>query len=101
MDKGNIMAGKTVVVFSCAHVDPSVSNERFNWLGEFLYDLKPDYVVDLGDGADMRSLNTFDTRYPEAIVSQSYEADIDCYNEAMDRMRKKPSLRKYKKPFWI
>ena len=55
MDKGNIMAGKTVVVFSCAHVDPSVSNERFNWLGEFLYDLKPDYVVDLGDGADIRS----------------------------------------------
>ncbi len=58
--------GKTVVVYSCAHVDPSVGNERFNWLGEFLYDLKPDYVVDLGDGADMRSLNTFDTRYPEA-----------------------------------
>jgi len=53
---------KTVVVFSCAHVDPSVSNERFNWLGEFLYDLKPDYVVDLGDGADMRSLNSFDDR---------------------------------------
>lgn len=95
------MATRTAVVFSCAHADPSHGNERFDWLGELIYDINPTYVVDLGDGADMRSLNTFDTRYPEAIVSQNYEADIDCYNEAMDRMRKKPSLRKYKKPFWI
>src|SRR5210317_2655529 len=101
MDKGNIMAGKTVVVFSCAHVDPSVSNERFNWLGEFLYDLKPDYVVDLGDGADMRSLNTYDTRYPEAIVSQSYEADIKSYNDAMEKLRYAPNRRKYKKAAWF
>ena len=63
--------GKTVVVFSCAHVDPSVDNERFNWLGEFLYDLKPDYVVDLGDGADMRSLNTFDTRSQKQSLART------------------------------
>jgi predicted phosphodiesterase len=98
MDKGNIMAGKTVVVFSCAHVDPSVSNER---LGEFLYDLKPDYVVDLGDGADMRSLNTFDTRYPEAIVSQSYEADIEHYNDAQERIRWKFRHHRRKRPAYI
>ena len=95
------MAGKTVVVFSCAHVDPTVSNERFNWLGEFLYDLKPDYVVDLGDGADMRSLNTFDTRYPEAIVSQSYEADIEHYNDAQERIRWKFRHHKRKRPTYI
>lgn len=59
------MSGKTAVVFSCGHSDPSVSNERYDWLGAFLHDLKPDYVVDLGDGADMRSLNTYDTRYPQ------------------------------------
>ena len=91
--------GKTVVVFSCAHVDPSVNNERFNWLGEFLYDLKPDYVVDLGDGADMRSLNTFDpSRSPEAIVSQNYEADINQYNDAQERLRWKFRHHKRKRP---
>ena len=68
--------GKTVVVFSCAHTDPSVSNERFTWLGEFLYDLKPDYVVDLGDGADMRSLNTYDTRYPQASRTERGETQL-------------------------
>ena len=95
------MAGKTVVVFSCAHTDPTVSNERFSWLGEFLYDLKPDYVVDLGDGADMRSLNTYDTRYPQAIVSQSYAADIEHYNDAMERMRWKFRHHKRKRPVYI
>ena len=92
---------KTAVVFSCAHADPTTSNERFDWLGELIYDVNPNYIVDLGDGADMRSLNSFDTRSPEAIVSQSYEQDIEHYNESMDRLRQKPSQRKYKRPRWI
>ena len=81
------MTKRTVVVFSCAHSDPGVNNERFDWLGRFLYDLKPDMVIDLGDGADLRSLNTYDTRYPQAIVSQNYEKDIDTYNDAQERLR--------------
>jgi len=95
------MTGKTAIVFSCAHVDPSVGNERFDWLGELIYEVNPHYIIDLGDGADMKSLNTFDTRYPQAMCAQSYEADIDHYNEAMDRLRRKPSTRKYKVPQWF
>jgi len=93
--------GKTVVVWSCAHADPEVSNERFDWLGRFLYDIKPDYCIDLGDGADMRSLNSYDTRYPQAIVSQSYEADIESYNDSQERLRHPFRYHKRKKPYWI
>lgn len=89
---------KTVVVYTCAHATPEVSNERFTWLGKFLYDIKPDYVVDLGDGADMKSLNSYDTRKPEAIVSQSYERDISCYNDAMERVRDEFKKNKRKRP---
>ena len=92
---------KTVVVFSCAHTDPDVSNERFDWLGEFLYDIKPDYVVDLGDFYDMRSLNTYDTRYPQAIVAQSYQRDVEHGNEAQDRIRRKFKELKRKRPRFI
>lgn len=92
---------KTAVVFTCAHADPSVNNERFSWLGEFIYDIKPDYVVDLGDGADMRSLNTYDTRYPQAIVSQSYEKDIEQYNDAQERLRWKFRHTKKRMPAWF
>lgn len=92
---------KTFVVFSCGHATPEVSNERFSWLGEFLYDLKPDAVIDLGDGADMKSLNSYDSRYPQAIVSQSYEQDIDSYNDAMERMRYKFKQMKRKRPLFV
>lgn len=95
------MTKRTTVVFSCAHTDPDASNERFDWLGSFLYDLKPDMVIDLGDGADMRSLNTFDTRYPQAVVNQSYEKDINIYNDAMERMRWKFRQSKKKRPFYV
>lgn len=92
---------KTAVVWSCAHADPDVNNDRFDWLGKFIYDLRPDYCIDLGDGADMRSLNTYDTRYPQAIVSQSYEKDIDVYNDSQERIRHQFKKNKKKMPTWI
>lgn len=92
---------KTVICWSCAHTDPGVGNERFDWLASLIEDIKPDYTVDLGDGADMRSLNTFDTRYPQAIVSQSYEQDVEVYNEAMDRLWSRYKISKKKRPFRI
>lgn len=92
---------KTVVVWSCAHADPSADNERFDWLASFLYDLKPDMCIDLGDGADMRSLNTYDTRYPQAIVNQNYEEDINSYNDSQERLRWKFRHSKKKRPFWV
>ena len=90
---------KLGIVWSCSHSDPEASNERFNWLGDFIEDLKPDYAIDLGDGADMRSLNSYDTRYPKAIVAQSYQGDIDSYNESQDRLWSRYSLKKKKRPY--
>lgn len=92
---------KTVVVFSCGHADPYVSNKRFKALGKFLYDLKPDMVIDLGDGADMGSLNSYDERYPKALVSQSYEQDINSYNEAQEFLRHPFKQNRKKRPFWV
>ena len=92
---------KTAVVYTCAHSSPEVSNERFSWLGSLIYDIKPDYVVDLGDGADMKSLNTYDERYPQQIVTQNYEKDIECYNDAMERVRWKFRHHRRRQPYWI
>lgn len=92
---------KTAVVFTCAHADPSVGNERFKWLGDLIEDIKPDYVIDLGDGADMKSLNSYDTRYPQQIVSQNYERDIEAYNQAQSLIWDRYYLKKKKRPFRI
>ena len=95
------MTNRTAIVYTCAHADPGASNIRFDWLGSLIEDIKPDYVVDLGDGADMRSLNTYDTRSPQAIVSQSYQADIETYNDAQSRIWDRFRLKKKKRPWRI
>jgi len=92
---------KTAIVWSCAHAKPEVSNERFDWLAGLIYDIRPDYCIDLGDGADMASLNSYDTKYPKAIVSQSYEADIESYNDSQERLRKPFKKNKRKRPYWV
>ena len=91
---------KTVIVWTCGHATPEVNNERFSWLGSLIYDIKPDYCVDLGDGSDMKSLNSYDTRNPAALVTQSYEKDIDSYLDSQERLRHKFRYHKRKKPAW-
>lgn len=90
-----------ILVWSCAHADPKHNNNRFDWLGKYIYDIKPDMCIDLGDGADMRSLNSYDTRYPQAISSQSYEKDIEFYLDSQERLRHKFQFHKRRKPYWI
>lgn len=92
---------KTTVVFSCAHADPSVGNERFDWLGRFIHDIKPDMVIDLGDGADMRSLNSYDGKKPGNVVAQKYEADIESYNDSQKRLRAPFKQSRRRKPMWV
>lgn len=89
---------KTAIVFSCGHADPGASNDRFSWLGDLIEDVKPDYVFDLGDGADMRSLNGFDKGNPGAIAAQSYEKDIECYNDSQSRLWSRYKYSKKKRP---
>lgn len=86
---------------TCAHSDPSVSNDRFDWLGEFIYDVRPDMVVDLGDFDDMKSLNSYDTRYPRAVVAQSYQKDIEHGQDARDRLWRRFREMKRKRPVRI
>lgn len=93
--------GKTYAVITCAHASPDVSNERFDWLGAFLYDLKPDVYVDLGDFDDLSSLNSYDTRYPKALVAQSYEKDILQGQDARERIWYKFRHSKKKLPYRI
>ena len=92
---------KTALVFSCAHAKGGLSNERFDWLGNFIYELKPDMVIDLGDGACMPSLSSYDDRYPKQVVMQNYGEDIEAYNDSQDRLRHKFRHMKRKKPFWV
>lgn len=91
----------TAIVWTCGHVAPKVNNKRFEALGNLIFDIKPDYTIDLGDFAEMASLNSYDTRYPKAIVSQSYQADIESVLDAQEKLWDKFTRRKVRKPHRI
>jgi len=92
---------RTGIIFSCGHVRPEISNERFLWLGNLIYDVRPDYVIDLGDFDDLQSLCSYDDRKPSVLVSQNYEADINHGQEARDMIRHKIRKMKVRRPYFV
>lgn len=83
----NILRSKarTHLVIPDSHAQPGKSNERFDWLGHLINDLKPDVVVDIGDMFDMPSLCSYD-KGTKSFEGRRYKADIEAGLEAQDRM---------------
>ncbi len=75
---------KTHLIIPDGHAKPSEDLERFDLLSKFIRDLKPDTVINIGDAADMHSLNSFD-KGKGSFHGASYEADINCAVESFDR----------------
>ena len=88
------MVGRIHLVIGDAHSQPDVSNERFDWLGKMIVDLKPDVIVNIGDWASMDSLSSYD-KGKKAHEGRRYVADIKHANDALDRMM--APLNKYNK----
>lgn len=74
----------TILVLPDAHASPRTSNDRFEWFGNLVCDLKPDFVVDIGDFFDMGSLNTYDSSVKKAFNGVSYKEDIAAGLSAQD-----------------
>ncbi len=73
------------LVIPDSHAHPEFSNERYDWLGRLIIDLRPDVVVDIGDWADMPSLCSYD-RGKKSFEGRRYHRDIATAVEAQDRM---------------
>ena len=48
------------LVIPDSHAMPTHNNDRYEWLGKFIFDIRPDVVIDIGDSADMESLCSWD-----------------------------------------
>lgn len=68
--------GKKIIVLPDAHAHPDFDNERATWLGKFVSSEAPDYLVCLGDLADMPSLSSFD-KGTKGFEGRRYKRDID------------------------
>jgi len=76
---------KTVLVVPDVHSHPDHPNDRAEWLGKLILDLKPDVVMNMGDAADMPSLSSYD-KGKASFKSASYQKDIESHLDFQEKM---------------
>lgn len=94
----------TILVVPDGHARPEQDNSRFSALGQFIVDKKPDYIVNIGDLADMGSLSSYDVGRVSAEGKRYYE-DVAATRDAVSRImdpvnREVARLRRGKRKQW-
>ena len=76
---------KTHLIIPDQHAHPNYNNNRANYIGNLIVDLKPDVVINLGDGADMPSLCSYD-KGKKSFIGRTYRKDVDAHLDFQDRI---------------
>lgn len=87
----------THLIIPDSHSIPGKNNNRAEWVGRLICDVKPDVVVHLGDGADMPSLSSYD-RGHKSFQGRTYKADIQAHTDFQDRLWSTVRKQKRKMP---
>lgn len=96
----------THLVIPDPHATPDHNNNRFDWLGNMIVDIKPDVIVCLGDFADMPSLSSYD-KGKKSFENRRFYRDVEVTIDAQQRLfaplneynkRKKVNKEKQYKP---
>lgn len=90
----------TYLVIPDQHAVPYFNNDRADWLGKFMKDLKPEVVVNMGDCADMESLSSYD-KGSRSFQGKSYKADIDAHLNFQERLWAPLKRTKKKLPYRV
>lgn len=73
-----------ILVIPDAHAKPDVPNNRFDWVGKWVVDNKPDVIVELGDWEDMPSLSSYDIG-KKSYEGRRYRKDLESAWDARER----------------
>ena len=65
-----------LLIIPDGHAHPDYDNERFRALGKFIIKEKPEYIVCLGDLADLPSLSSYD-RGTKGFEGRRYRKDVE------------------------
>ena len=82
------------------HAHPDHDNKRAEWIGKLIFESKPDVVINLGDGADMPSLSSYD-RGTRSFEGRRYQKDIDAHLDFQDKLWHLYRKHKKKRPFSV
>lgn len=67
-------------------LEPGVPMEHLEACGNYIVEKKPDVIINLGDWADMPSLNSHEDKASKYFHDKSYQADIEASKEGMERL---------------
>lgn len=91
---------KTHLIVPDQHAHPDYNNDRADWLGQFIKDLKPDVVINMGDAADMESMSSYD-KGKASFMARNYERDITAHLDFQERMWAPVKRSKRKQPYRV
>jgi hypothetical protein len=91
---------KTVLLIPDQHAHPDFNNNRADWLGKLILDIRPDILINMGDAADMHSLSSYD-KGKSSFHSASYQRDIESHLDFQERMWSPIKRAKKKKPYSV
>lgn len=75
----------THLIIPDQHAHPDFDNNRADWVGKLIAEMKPDVVVNMGDAADMASLSAYD-KGKASFQGRNYQADIESHLDFQERM---------------
>lgn len=84
----SLLTGRRILVVPDAHARPDFDNSRFDALGNFIVDKRPDIVVSIGDWADMGSLCVHD-KGQKVAEGRRYQDDVTASLDALQRVMTK------------
>jgi len=90
----------THLILPDQHAHPHHNNDRADWVGQLIKDIKPDVVVNIGDAADMSSLSSYD-KGKASFHGQSYERDIEAHLDFQERLWAPIKRSKKKQPYKV
>jgi hypothetical protein len=94
------LSNKTHLIIPDTHAHYNYNNERANYLGKFLAEVKPDVVIHLGDSADMPSLSGYE-KGKKSFHGRTYKADIEAHLDFNERLWHYCFKSKKKRPYRV
>ena len=88
------------VILPDPHAHPDFSNERADWIGKLLVDVKPDVFVNLGDQWDLSAFSSYD-KGKASFQGRAYRRDLDSGLEFSERLWAPYKRAKKKRPLSI
>lgn len=75
----------SILVIPDGHAHPDFDNDRFDWLGRYILDTRPDVIVNIGDLGDFPSLSSYD-KGTKGFEGRRLQRDLAALYDAQDKI---------------